>query len=228
MLSEPRTITLITELVHLPAVHAPERLREVYNDVCRTCGYENFLRVQGGARIERSEPESGGLSQLSFQADRIQLTEERTGVAVDQFGKKIEAVLSTALPVLNIPVLLVQVCTVRVTAAPNSFPNASEYLARSVFRIQAEDLQTLERPTSVFGFRLVFPSTPKEPHNFNVRVECYARDGRSLYLENVGTFKTPIQPPQLEQVARNLQATSDFLVDNVASFLSIYDRRDEG
>ena len=52
MLSEPRTISLISEFIHVPAVHAPEKLREIYSEVCRTCGYENFLRVQGGARIE--------------------------------------------------------------------------------------------------------------------------------------------------------------------------------
>ena len=227
MLSEPRTITLLTELVHLPVAHSADRLREVYNELCRTCGYENFLRVQGGAKIERSEPEGGGLSQLAFLSDRIQLTEDHTGATVDQFGRKINAVLSTAMPALGIPFLLVQVCTVRVTATPNSFRNASEYFARSVFRIQPENLQSLKRPTSVFGFRLVFPPTTQHPHNFNVRVECYARDGRSLYIENVGTFKAPIQPSNLGEVEGNLRMTSEFLTENVIDFLSIFDRKED-
>lgn len=216
----------MTELVHVPTVHTPERLRAVYNEVCGTCGYENFLRVQGGARIERNEPEGSGLSQLTFLADRIQMTEDRTGISGEQFGKKVQAVLSVAMPALGIPFLLVQVCTVRAIAAPNSFPNASEYLARSLFRIQEEDLAPLHRPTSVFGFRLVFPPTKQEPHNFNVRVECYARDGRSLYIENVGTFKTPIQGANLQEVEENLRKTSDFLVENVVSFLSQFDRKE--
>ncbi len=226
MLSEPRTITILTELVHVPAAHAAEKLREVYNEVCRTCGYENFIRVQGGARIERGEPEVGGVSQVTFLADRIQIAEEHTGVTMDQFGRKTHAVLACALPTLGIPFLLVQVCTVRAITAPNTFRGASEYLARSLFRIQPEDLQTFQRPTSVFGFRLVFPPTNHHPHNFNVRVECYARDGRSLYLENVGTFKAPIQTANLEDVERNLRTTSEFLLDNVVSFLSIYDRKE--
>jgi len=226
LLSEPRTISLLTELIHLPVVHAPEKLRAVYNEVCRTCGYENFLRVQGGARIERRELEGEGFSQLSFSGDRIQLTEDHTGVSVEQFGRKAVAVLSTALPTLGIPLILIQQATVRITAVPNSFKTASEYLARSVFRIQADDLQPLGRPTSVFGFRLVFPPAAHEPQNYNVRVECYVRDGRSLYIENVGTFKTPIQPGGIEQVEKNLQMTSTFLVNNVVQFLSVFDRRE--
>lgn len=227
MLSEPRTITLLTELVHLPQVHSAEKLREVYNEVCRTCGYENFLRVQGGARIERADADGGGTSQLTFLADRLQLSEDHTGLSVEQFGKKIVAVLTKAMPTLGIPFLLVQVCTVRAIATPNSFRSAGEYLARSVFRVQPDDLQALKRPTSVFGFRLVFPPTAQATHNFNVRVECYARDARSLYLENVGTFKQPIQAGNIGEVEKNLQVTSDFLTENVVRFLSIYDRRPE-
>lgn len=228
MLSEPRTIAVLTELVHLPMVHAPEKLREVYNEVCRTCGYENFIRVQGGARIERTEPEGGGLSQLTFLGDRVQLAEEHTGTTAEQFARKVSAVLATAMPALGIPFFLLQACTVRAIAAPNSFRSASEYLARSVFRIQPEDLAKLGRPSGVFGFRLVFPPTTQHPHNFSVRVECYARDGRALYLENVGTFKVPIQAGNLVEVENNLKATSDFLIDKVVAFLSIYDRKESG
>jgi hypothetical protein len=226
LISEARTITLLSELVHLPLTHSPEKLRELYNEVCRTCGYENFIRVPGGARIERSEGDGGGMSQIVFLADRVQLSEDHTGISVEQFGKKILAVLSAAMPTLGIPFILVQVCTARMVAAPHGFRNAAEYLARSVFRIQPEDLEPLGRPTSVFGFRLVCPATTQQPHNYNVRVECYARDARSLYLENVGTFKMPIQASNLSEVERNLRATSGFLEENVIAFLSRFDRKE--
>src|SRR5262249_58428547 len=136
---------LITELIHLPVVHSPEKLREVYNEVCRTCGYENFYRIQGGARIERKDAEGEGFSQLSFLGDRIQVTEDHTGTSVEQFGKKSSAVLSSALPVLGIPLIIFQQTTVRVTAMPNSFKSAPEFLARSLFRIRPEDLEALGR-----------------------------------------------------------------------------------
>jgi len=226
LLSEPRTISLLTELIHLPVVHSPEKLREVYNQACRTCGYENFLRIPGGARIERKESEGEGFSQLSLIGDRIQLTEDHTGVSADQFSKKVLAVLSTAMPVLGIPLLLVQQTTVRITSAPNSFRTAAEYLARSLFRIRPEDIDSLGRPTTMFGFRLVFPQTLEHPQKYTVRVECYVRDPRSLYIENVGTFNSPIQAGQLDQVEKNLLLTSEFVVENVMRFLSVFDRRE--
>ncbi len=170
MLSEPRTISLISEFIHVPTVHSVEKLREIYNQVCRTCGYENFLRIQGGARIERRNPEGEGFSQLTLLGDRIQLTEDHTAIGTDQFGKKIVAVLSTVLPVLGIPLLLVQQNKVRATSTPNSFKSATEFLARRVFNVRPEQMEPLGRPTSIFGFRLVFPGCAEHPENLNVRI----------------------------------------------------------
>jgi len=227
VLSEPRTISLITELIHLPMVHAQEKLREVYQQVCKSCGYENFHRLpSGGATIERKDVEGEGKSVLSFLNDRIQLTEDHTGASAAQFGKKAIGVLATTLPALGIPILLIQQTTVRIITAPNSFRNASEYLAKGFFKVRHEDLEPLGRPTNLFGCKLIFPPTQEEPHNFSVRVECYVRDGRSLYIENVGTFKTPIQPASLDTVEKNLKQTADFLVENVIKFLSVFDRRE--
>ncbi len=226
MLSEPRTISLLSECVHLPAKHSLDQLREVYTNVCGTCGYENFIKTPAGVRLERHESQGDGFSHLNFAGDRIQFTEDHVGSSTDQFSKKVRTVLAEAMPRLRIPVILVQQVTVRVICTPNSFKNAAEFLARSIFRIRGEDFDLLGRPTSVHGFRLVFPATKDQPHGFNVRVESYLRDHRSIYVENVGTFKTPIQIKALDVIERNIELTSEFVVNNVVPFLSRYDRRD--
>lgn len=200
----------------------------MYNEVCRTCGYENFLRLPGGARIERKDAEGEGFSQLSFAQDRIQVIEDHTGTSVDEFAKKLHAVLSVALPRLGIPIILIQQNTVRVTANPNNYRTAGEYFARSVFRMGSEDLEMLSRPVNVFGFRLVLPATAQCPENYHLRIESYVRDPRTLYVENVGQFKTPIQPTNLELVGKNLRTTSDFLIEKVLPFLSAFDRKESG
>jgi len=206
--------------------HSVDALREVYTKVCSTCGYENFIKTAGGVRLERHESQSDGFSHLNFAGDRIQFTEDHVGISIDQFSKKVRTVLDEAMPRLRIPVILVQQATVRVICTPNSFKNAAEFLARSIFRIRREDLELLSRPTSVHGFRLVFPATKEQPHAFNVRIESYLRDQRSVYVENVGTFKQPIQATGLEAIERNLELTSDFVNNNVVPFLSRYDRRE--
>ena len=143
MLSEPRTISLLCELIHIPMKHSSDRLRDVYNRVCNSCGYENFIRTPTGARIERNDPDGGGISHLNFSGDRIQFTEDHMGISVDQFAMKVSTVLRETMPLLRIPVILVQQATVRVITTPNSFKNAAEFLARSIFRIREDDLSLL-------------------------------------------------------------------------------------
>ncbi|MEE3053066.1 MAG: hypothetical protein VYB34_04980, partial [Planctomycetota bacterium] len=79
---------------------------------------------------------------------------------------------------------------------------------------------------SLHGFRLVFPATKEQPAAFNVRVESYLRDRRSVYIENVGTFKTPIPSGKLDQIERQIGTVSDFIVSKIIPFLTQYDRRD--
>ncbi len=226
MLSEPRTISLIAEFLHVPVVHSAEQLREVYHEVCRTCGYEDFNRIQGGARIATQSQDREGFSHLNLLGDRIQMTDDHTGISVEQFAKKAVAVLRVVLEKLGVQAFLVQQNKVRVITTPNSFPSATEYLARSVFRVEPDQLQLIGRPTSVFGFRLVFPGTKEHTENFNARVESYVRDPRALYIENVGTFKQPLQASTLNQVEKNLRHTSDFISNQLHQFLSSYDRRE--
>jgi len=229
VLSEPRTISLHAELIHIPSKHSFDRLREVYNGISSSCGYDNCIRLPGGARLERGQGGEGEeVSTLTLLSDRIQMVEDNLSMSVDGVGRKLVAVLEKAMPTLGIPFFLVQQFTVRAIATPNSFKNASEFIGRSLFRIREEDVAVLERPTSIFGLRLVFPPTKAQPHNFNVRIEAYTREPKSVYLENVGIFKSPVEFARLDSLQKSLEETSDFLSSNVCRFLSQYDRREEG
>jgi hypothetical protein len=227
MLSEPRTISIIAELVHLPVKQAFERLRDVYAAVSTPCGYDNCIRLPSGARLERGAGETEEVSTLTFLPDRVQMVEDNLATSVDGVGRKLIAVLEKAMPALGIPVILAQQFTVRAIAAPNSFKTASEFIGRSLFRIENEDVQVLERPTNIFGLRLVFPPTATQPWNFNVRIEAYTRDPKSVYLENTGMFKAPVEYGRLDALQQNLETTSDFLSGKICRFLSQYDRRRE-
>ncbi len=230
MLSEARTISLLAELIHIPAKHTFERLREVYNQVSTSCGYDNFIRLSNGARLERGQGQGEGdeVSTLTFLNDRIQMVEDRLTMPVDQIGRKLVEVLQKAMPALSLPFFLVQQFTVRAISTPNTYKSASEFIGKSLFRIRNEDVALLERPTNIFGLRLVFPPTKSQPHHFNVRIEAYTRDPQSVYLENVGMFKTPVEYQRLEVLQSHLELTSDFLSGNVCRFLSQFDRKEPG
>ena len=202
--------------------HNVEKIREVYQRVCSSCGYENFIRTSNGARIERQGSGGTGFSHLNFSGDRIQFTEDHVGISVDQFAEKVTTSLREAVDVLRIPIFLVQQVTVRLTTTPHSQKSASEFLGNRVFRVEPDQLESFGRPGSIFGFRLLFPPTAGAPQ-YNVRIESYMRDPRALYIENVGTFKTPIPMGQIDTVAANIETTAEFLSSKVLPFVGQFE-----
>ncbi len=228
MLSEPRTISILAELVHIPAKHSFERLREVYNQVSSACGYDNCIRLSSGARLENGQREQGDVSTITFTNERVQMVEDCALLSVEETGKKLMEVLRCAMPTLGIQLILAQQYTIRAAVTPNSFKSAAEFIGRSLFRIREEDVAVLNRPTQIFGLRLVFPATVSQLHQFNVRIESYSKDPQSVFLENVGVFKMPpLQQQQLGALQENMEKTSEFLGGNICKFLSQYDRRAE-
>lgn len=227
MLSEPRTISLLSELIHIPSKHTLDELREVYNALSSAADYENFIRTPDGARIERAAAEGAETSTVNLRHDRLIMVEDNTTLTLHQYCQKLETVARTVMEVLGVPFFLVHQSTVRAIASPNAFKTGSEFIGRSLFRIEAEDLRPLGRPTNIFGFRLFFPATTEHPYQFNVRIESYIKDNRSIYIENVGMFKTPIQKQNIDVLASNVQATAEFVSTNLCQFLSQFDRRPE-
>lgn len=226
MLSEPRTINLLTDLIHIPSKHSAERIREVYSEVCASCGYENFIRTAEGARLEAAQIEGNQVSTVNFRQDRIQFFEDQGASTFDQFCRKVDEVAKRAMEILHIPFFLVQQSTIRAIASPRCYKTAAEFLASSLFRIQEADVAPLGRPTNIVGLRLLFPPTKEHPQKYNLRIEAYLKDRRSIYIENTATFQTPIHPKALDRLTTNLQEASEFISSNVHQFLSQYDKKD--
>jgi hypothetical protein len=228
MLSEPRTVALITELIHIPMQHAINRLRGLYTQLCTECDFENFTRRPGGARIERPASEEAGLSRLTFSTDRIQFLEEGGLLTLDSFCRRLEVILERTMDLLSVPIFLMEQCTVRSVVSPGAFKSASDFIGMRLMNIASGDLSALGRPTSVFGFRLAVPPTAEHRDSYTVRIEVYARDPQALYLENVGTFRNPINRNDVGEAAQAMRDASTFVSDRLCPFLSRFDVAPEG
>ncbi len=223
MLSEPRTIALITELIHIPMQHSASRLRNLYTRLCTECDFENFIRTPGGARIERPASEEAGLARLVYLPDRVQFVEEGGLVTIDDYCRRLEVILERSMDMLGIFIFLMVQSTVRSLASPGAFKSASEFIGRRLTNIAKSDLSALGRTTNVFGLKLTVPPVPNEVDSYNLRVEVYARDPKSLYLENIGTFRLQINRGEVSKAADAVRRTASFLHDRLCPFLSLFD-----
>ena len=224
MISEPRTIARILELLHIPTQHTPDQLRDVYMEVSRSCGYENFIRTGNGARLETTGAEPGSFSRLTFANDRIGFHEEHNNMSLENFLRRIQEVVRVTTSKLAIPVFVARNVTLRALAGAPRGKQGSQFLAENLFQLTAEEWGPFGRPGQIHGFRLQFPPTDPKGGIHQVRIENYVRDPRSLFVEDWCTFKAPVQAQDMGQITTELREVEDFLHERIYSFLNQYPR----
>ncbi len=224
MISEPRTITRIVDLFHIPIQHSPDLLRDLYLAVSGSCGYDNFIRLTGGARLESAASESGGVSRVTFLKDRISFSEERANLSLEIFSKRMEEVVHVAREKLSMPILIARNVTLRAVAALPRGQHSSQFLSEHLIRLSAQDLAALGRPGQTIGLRMLFPASDPQKGTHQVRIESYLRDPRSLFLEDMASFKFPLQSRDRERLTGELREVEDFLYEHVKNFLNQFPR----
>ncbi len=221
----PRTIAYLCELRHPPLNASPASIQKVHNRMFESGSpaYKSFNVTPDGAILSNPPGQPGAISQVSFHPDRVQFREELTGLSVDEFARRVEEILAQVAPDRGIRVLTAQTVTLRTLVNPQHFQDSRDFLRQGMFGF-GDELSAFGRPSRLFGLRLVFPPTPEETNAFTLRVESFANDPRSLFLENQGSFG-PAQGFGL--CSANVQATYAYLVEKALPFLANFDLRQE-
>ena len=224
----PRTIAFLCELLHPPTVPEPGPIQRVHNELFQgpAPAYKSFTVTGEGAVLSNPMTQPGAVSSAAFLHDRIQFREELSGLTLDEFCERVQEITARTVPERNVQIFTAQVVTVRTLVNPRHFRDSRGFLKDALFGFGSE-LDEIGREAQLYGMRLVFPPTSEEPNAFTLRVESFASDPRSLFLENQGNFGPTVPARGLEPVTENIRATYAFIVDRVLSFVGHFDVRQE-
>jgi len=226
-----RTIAYLAELLHPPRHHSAENLQKVHTFAFgdEKARYENFSLLPGGAGASLSNPQTqvNMISSCTFLADRIQLREEMSGISREDFQERVARLSGLAIQVLGVEQFVAQNFIVRSLVNARNYYDSREFLSRSVLNMEEDDFACLERTPQIVGVRFVFPQTSENRGMFSIRVESYAAEPRSLFIENVGVFRSVVNQANLADLTSSLFATYDYIDGNVVNFISQFDAREE-
>lgn len=223
-----RSIAFQAELIHAPRKHGAPSLQKIHAATFAdsTCQYQNFAIVPGGAVLSNPQTAANRVSMASFLADRVQVREEMTGISRDDFRERLESLAGYAVSELGVDQFLVQNYVVRSLVNPRSFTDSREFMSRSLLNMEDEDLACLERAPQILGVRMVFPPPDPSQGIYNVRVESYAAEARSVFLENIGTFRVQVTAEHLDVIGQGFDQTYDFVDSNMVEFIAQFDGRE--
>ena len=221
-----RTIAFICELFHAPQPPATEAIQRLHNRYFSEGNppYSSFAVTPIGPVLSNPAARAGALSQVAFLADRIQFREELGALTVEDFGKRVRQIAGDAGAERQIEGFAGQQVTIRTLVNPRKFANSLDYMRDGLFGF-GDMVDVFEQDAQIYGLRMVFPPTEDNRTANALRIENYAQDPRTLYLENQSSFGPLKLDGELELLESNVTNAYSFLVDKAASFVSAFDLR---
>lgn len=227
---ELRTIAFLVELLHPPVPQTPESLQKLHGELFSggDATYLNFAITPGGATLSNPPQSAGQVHATIYLPDRVQIREEKIGSTVEEFCERMEEVLRATFHHLPLPLLTGQQVTVRSLVSPPGMRDTRTFLSRSLLRLDPAALEILGRDANLYGIRLAFPQTPEDPDLFQLRIESYTADPRSIFLEATGMFPVIVNEETLGLAGRNVQTVYEFLEKKAMTFLQAFPHEEPG
>lgn len=220
-----RSIAFIAEIIHPPMGHQSENLQKLHSEAFNNqdCKYQNFQMLPVGAQMSNPPSRMQSISACTFLNDRVQIREEMTGISCDEFETKVEAMANLAMKHLNIPVFIVQQFVVRTLINPRQYSDSKDYMANALLGMGTDNFSSLGREREILGLRMALSPNDQSEGVFNVRVESYSNDARSLFIENIGSYRTMIKAENLSDLLSNFTSTYEYIENSVVPFIAQFD-----
>lgn len=224
-----RTIAYLCELFHPPQTPSPEAIQKLHNQYFAAGNppYSSFAVTPMGPVLSNPGMRPGAVSQVAFLGDRLQFREEMGALTCEGFGERVQQIATDAARVIGIPQFAGQQVTIRTLINPRRFNDAGAYMRDGLFGF-GDTTQTFEVEPRILGLRLVFPGSPESPSTNALRIENYAQDPRSLYLENQSSFGPQTLVGDTSALENNVALTYQFLIEKALAFVDTFDQRLEG
>ena len=208
MTYDPRTIAFAAEILYPPQQLRADLVQNVHNTLYQRpqLGYQNFQVAPDGIHLSNIAQAPGQVSMASFMHDRLVIREEMRGSTVEDFATRAVNVATLAFQTCNIPTSIAQ-----------------QFVVRSLIPPVSQTGNAFGRPMQSLGVRFVFPPHEEQQQTFQVRIETWPQDQRSIWLENSSIYASPLAIADMPRVADQLAATYSHLTGPVCSFLANLD-----
>jgi hypothetical protein len=221
-----RSIAFMADLIHPPMRHSTENLQKVHGHVFNDeeCAYQNFQIIPGGAQMVNTANRPNVVSCCNILQDRVQIREEMTGIGRDDFRNRALRIAQVAVQDLLIPVFVARQLVVRSLINPKHSEDSRRFLGESIFKMGEKDFEPLDLSPNLLGLRFAFQSASPQDPIYNIRVESYTQDSRSLFLENVATFRKPITVASIDDIGTDFDTVYNYVKNNIVPFVARFDK----
>ena len=220
-----RSLGYVVELINPPLKHTIERSNSLFSALADY--YTSCERpADNVTHLIHKDRNSEEVKKLSILPDRLILLNNFTQGNVDIFIETAKDILSKSISVLKIPLFFFRQYTIRIVANPLKVQDSRKFICNNICKFEEIALKKFGRPIHGCGLKFVFPPTPNDNNEFNVRIESFLRDIKEIFIENQARFLNPLQilndSKYLGVIEGEIKKTHDFIINKISDFLIQY------
>ena len=229
----PRTIALLTELLHPPVAPDPRPVQKLHNAMFESGqpDYSSFAVTAQGPILANAGSHPGSVSQAAFNPDRIQFREELSALTIEAFADRVQRIASQAATARGVGIYMGQQVTVRSLVNPRNHRDALSFLRQGLLRFD-DELDSFPSTPNLYGLRLSFPGNQAGQQGqdfagaaaYGLRIESYTSDPRSLFLEAQATFGPATAGGDLAILGQRIARVYEFLGVQALAFIERFDQ----
>ena len=231
---EPRTIALLCELLHGPLPQDPRPVQQIHNGMFQGQDqppYSSFAVSPVGPVLSNPDQTPGRISQVMFLPDQVQFREEMGHMTHETFASRVSDVAEQYAQSRGIENYTGQRITVRSLVVPHHPKDARAFLDKALFTTQGPEgnphsrvMESFGGPAALYGLRLAFED-PGEPRtSIGLRIESYAQDARSLFIELQATSPALELHQSNDQLGQRVHDLYGFLEERTLPFIQSFDQ----
>ncbi len=224
---DPRTIAFLAEIIYPPMELRADAVQTIHNSLFKQTelGYQNFQVAPDGIHLSNLPQKPGSVSMATFAPDRLIIREELRATTVEDFATRVVNVASVSFQTLGVQASLAQQFVVRSLITPRHVQDSREFLLQRVIAAPQPSWDAMGRPMQRVGLSFTFPATETEDQLYNVRIETWNQDPRSVWIENVGSFTKPVPSERTPDLSNLLFSTYKFVTGPLSRFLQQFDTK---
>ena len=216
-----RLMSVNMEFVFMPAHMDDKKLRGVFDSVSESHSITSFSTMPDGSVIMSTKEEKNNLARYRVFRDRLVISYEFCSNSINYYSALASDFLNTCAKALSIPLIIMHSISIRKLVNLRQFEDGRDYLLKKAFSMTDDDLKPFARPLHIIGSRMFFPPVNQELSAYDVKIESWGEDTRSIFIECAGIYSAPVDTARdIAALSADVDRTDLFISKNIMDFLT--------
>lgn len=216
-----RLYSLAVEAVFMPAQLDEKKCREIFGRISESHSIATYQSLSDGSVLMSSKDEKTNLARYRISRDRLGISYEFCAQSLNYYQAMADDFLKVFISVTGNALFLMHSVIIRKLVNIKGVEDGRAFLIGKVASMKDENFRPFGRPLHAFGTRLFFPPLQEDPAAFEVKIESWMEDYRTLFLECAGVYSVPVDLKiNSAGISADVVRTDGFMDKNAIGFLS--------